>query len=383
MAASQRISRRRFLGRSAAVVAGLALPGRVALGGPRRPPRSRAVAIVRFGGGVRFSEMWTRSGVRNIPFLSRLAREGALFPAMYNRGKIDPVAGTYHILTGTYGWPEPGQRPEAPTLFEYARKDLRWPAEEAVVISHLWDVAFATFSAHPDYGIHFGAARVSPEMVEIERLERQLARGGLDERQRQGVEGRLGYFRGQEQRAHDQEPLPGHESREIRRFITHLADAQVPAGFEPFGDDLGAFFALEAVDKPAPRALFLPLGSTNRAVTGRWSQYIGAIRRCDWLTGRLYSAVEEGVPYRGQTLFVVVPDHGRCGDGHGVAGFQHYDGADESLKHISCVMVGPGVRRGVVVERPCEQIDILPTIAELVGFAAPHAAGKALKEALE
>ena len=129
--------------------------------------------------------------------------------------------------------------------------------------------------------------------------------------------------------------------------------------------------------------MFLPLGSTDRARTGRWSAYIAAVRRCDFLLGRLYGALRRSSTYRDRTLLVVVPDHGRCGDGYGTAGFAYCDGADESTKHVSCVMVGPGVRRGVVVQRRCEQIDVLPTIAALMGFAAPHADGKAIGEVLE
>jgi len=384
VSASGGMSRRRFLGRSGAALAGLSVPARLVLGAPRRSPRCLAVVIVRFGGGVRFSEMWTKSGMRNIPSLSRLAREGAFFPRMYNRGKIDHTAGTYHILTGVYGWPEAGRRPESPTLFEYARKELKWPAEDTMVISPPSSVPFATFSTHPDYGPGFGATRISPEMVEIHSLERRLRDPDLDRRQRPGLEGRLRHVRGREQGAHDQgdRPLPGHRSARVRRFIGHLAGSRVPTGFLSYGDDQAAWFALEAIDKPAPRALLLPLGSTSHAATGRWSAYIAAIRRCDALTGKLYGAVRGHAQYRGRTLFVVVPDHGRCGDGFGSAGFRHCDGADEACKRISCVMVGPGIRPGIIVDRPCEQIDILPTIAELMGFAAPHAAGTVLKEAL-
>ena len=388
MSSSGRMSRRAFLHRSAAgaaALAGLGLPARMSLGASRRSRQCQAVVIVRFGGGVRFSEMWTRSGMRNIPFLCRLAREGAFFPRMYNRGRIDHAAGTCHILTGTYGWPEPDIRPQWPTLFEYARNDLHWPAEEAIVVSHLWDAAFATFSTHPDYGARFGATRISPEMVEMERLEGQLRAAGLDRNQRSGLEARLQYFRAREERAHDQgdKPLPGEQSAHVRKFVRYLSQATSPADFQPFGDDQAAWFAMEAIDKPAPRALLLPLGSTDRAVTGRWSDYVKAIRRCDWLTGKLYAALQGRDRYREGALFVVVPDHGRCGDGYGLAGFQDCEGADEACKRISCVLVGPGIRPGVVVDRPCEQIDILPTIAELMGFDAPLATGKPLKEALQ
>lgn len=374
------IDRRTFLRLSSAALAGTVLPGIEALGAASRA-RAGAAVIVRFGGGVRFSEMWTKAGLRNIPLLSRIARRGTLFSRMYNRGRIDALGGTHHILTGAYGWPEWGRRPASPTIFEYARKVLKWSADAAVVISHRRETDLATFSSHGDYGPRFGATRLSPEMVEIAGLREQLRRRGLKENIRKGLQARLTQAEGREKPAHDQgdRPLPGHDLESIKRLVKHLSDRRPPAGFAHHGDDQATWFAMESIATVAPRILFLTLGGTDRARTGRWSDYIDGIQRCDWLVGKLFGAVQEADRYRGRTLFVVVPDHGRRGDDASGGGFRTYRGADESCKRIGCVIAGPGVPAGRIVDRPCEQIDILPTLAGLMGFDAPLAAGKDLR----
>jgi hypothetical protein len=42
--------------------------------------------------------------------------------------------------------------------------------------------------------------------------------------------------------------------------------------------------------------------------------------------------------------------------------------------------LGPGVRQNVVVDRPMESIDLIPTIGSLLGFDARFSQGKRVPE---
>jgi hypothetical protein len=44
------------------------------------------------------------------------------------------------------------------------------------------------------------------------------------------------------------------------------------------------------------------------------------------------------------------------------------------------MVLGPGVRQGVFVERPIDSMDLVPTVGRLLGFPTPLAQGTVLPE---
>jgi arylsulfatase A-like enzyme len=44
------------------------------------------------------------------------------------------------------------------------------------------------------------------------------------------------------------------------------------------------------------------------------------------------------------------------------------------------LVMGPGVRQNVVVDRPVDSTDLIPTLGKLLGFDAPYSQGKPLAE---
>jgi hypothetical protein len=44
------------------------------------------------------------------------------------------------------------------------------------------------------------------------------------------------------------------------------------------------------------------------------------------------------------------------------------------------MVLGPGIRENVVVERPIEPTDLVPTLGSLLGFSPTQAKGKPLAE---
>jgi arylsulfatase A-like enzyme len=46
------------------------------------------------------------------------------------------------------------------------------------------------------------------------------------------------------------------------------------------------------------------------------------------------------------------------------------------------MVMGPGIRQNVVVDRAVQSIDLVPTLGALLGFSTPLSQGKPLKEVL-
>ena len=44
--------------------------------------------------------------------------------------------------------------------------------------------------------------------------------------------------------------------------------------------------------------------------------------------------------------------------------------------------LGPGIRDGVVYDRPLDSTDLVPTIGSMMGFSASHSHGKPITELL-
>ena len=77
----------------------------------------------------------------------------------------------------------------------------------------------------------------------------------------------------------------------------------------------------------------------------------------------------------------VLPDFGRDSDTNPAGnGFQHHRTGDAASRTTWMMVLGPGVRQGVFVERPIDSMDLVPTVGKLLGFSVPLAQGTVLPE---
>ena len=99
--------------------------------------------------------------------------------------------------------------------------------------------------------------------------------------------------------------------------------------------------------------------------------YDAEIAFVDAELGRLLASVD-----RQRTLVIVTADHGEALGEHGEPdhGFFLYD----STLHVPLIVAGSGVRAGRVVAEQVRSIDIVPTIADLVGLPPERADGESL-----
>ena len=92
------------------------------------------------------------------------------------------------------------------------------------------------------------------------------------------------------------------------------------------------------------------------------------------------ACVEADAEYRDNTIFVIVPDCGRDNNPFSAIPCQHHFGS-RSAHEIFAVLLGPGIARGAVVDHRVDQIQIAPTIGELMGVETACSEAGALAEA--
>jgi arylsulfatase A-like enzyme len=101
--------------------------------------------------------------------------------------------------------------------------------------------------------------------------------------------------------------------------------------------------------------------------------YDGEIRYADERLGELLAIVER-LGMSENTLILVTSDHGEEFGDHG--GVEHGTGnLHGELTQVPLIVAGPGVAAGKRVQRPVQLADLLPTMADLLGFGELDPAG--------
>ena len=78
---------------------------------------------------------------------------------------------------------------------------------------------------------------------------------------------------------------------------------------------------------------------------------------------------------------MIVPDCGRDTNPFAPVPFQHHFNS-QSAREVFALILGPGVPRGMVVDRHVEQISVASTIGHFMGFKTNHSEGRVLEEAI-
>jgi hypothetical protein len=102
-----------------------------------------------------------------------------------------------------------------------------------------------------------------------------------------------------------------------------------------------------------------------------WTNYTGALHRCDSLVWQLWSDIQADPVLAGTTTLFVTNDHGRHDDAHG--GYQNHGDGCDGCRHIMMLMVGPDSRSGWTSAGHHDQREIALTAAHLLGVPMPLA----------
>lgn len=367
-------SRREFL-RSAA---GLGAASTLLSFSPLRAavlPRKKKVVVVTFGGGARDEETFAPEGQENIPgLLNELIPQSTFYTQVVNRGILGHYVATASLATGVYETFDnfAAVPPQSPTVFEYYRRGLSRPAEDAWVIAPSNGFNRIGESDHRTYGRGLGAGVILPK---------HLLRAAMP--------GKSGPDYAHLLRDNYEEPfytpeLAGNEVQlrhledilrlSVGEFRQHALTLSSP-------DELSVYIARQLMRQLAPSLVWITLHDIDIAHSGAYSLYIDGIRRSDRLCVQLWNTIQSDPEYANKTTLIILPDFGRDSDTDaGGNGFQHHRTGDALSRTTWAMVLGPGVRQGVAIDRPVESLDLVPTLGALLGFPTPLAHGKPLSE---
>ena len=330
-----------------------------------------------FGGGARDEETFAPEGHVNIPhMLTELIPRGTFFTQMVNRGILGHYVATASLATGVYETLNnfAAAAPANPTVFEYFRRDLRRPSQDAWVVAPSNGFNRIGGSSHKGYGPQYGAEVVLPKQLLAAALGSK-SDAGLEHLLRDNYETPLfapQLSQGSMDPARTAELL----KLSLSDFKTHAQNLASP-------DELSVYITRRLMDQLAPSLLWVTLHDIDIAHSGAYSLYIDGIQRSDRLCADIWSAIESSPEYKGRTTLLILPDFGRDADTNPAGnGFQHHRTGDALSRTTWLLALGPGVREGAVVDRPVDSLDLVPTLGKLLNFFPTSASGRPLLEIL-
>ena len=369
------LSRREFLRSAAGMALGSALMGSSPCLRGASPPKKSKVIVITFGGGARDQETFAPEGQENIPNLLQLAPQSSFFTHVSNQGILGHYVANASLATGVYETLNnfAAVPPDHPTVFEYFRKDLRRPSSDAWVIAPSNGFNRIGESDCRSYGQGHGAKVILPKHLlsaasygpatDYEHLLRDNYETPFYTPQIGGGEVEL-------------EQLETILRLSVNDFMTHARTVSSP-------DELSVYIAKRLMKQEAPSLLWITMHDIDVAHTGAYSLYVDAIRRTDRLCAELWGAVQSEPEYAGNTTLFILPDFGRDSDfDAGGNGFQHHRTGDAASRTTWMMVLGAGVREGVIYDTPMQSIDLVPSLGAMMGFSAAQSQGKLIRELL-
>jgi hypothetical protein len=349
------------------------------------------VIILRFGGGVRRRETIDPDHTFS-PFLCKeLTQRGTLFKRM-EISSLEGIEtshgqGTLYIITGKYEKYKDvsgkflGARFEAPvpTVFEYLRKSFNVPEHQTLIINgeDRTDEEFYSFSNHHLFGAHFRSNVLSLYRFKTYLLRRQIESGKWSEKELAKKKQELAKLESLDYRTKGQDK----QGEEITQFWERWRQYYGETGFvNPRGDSLLTELALRSLKELRPKLMMVNWNDPDYVHWGYMSHYTRGISVMDQGLQRITAAVEADEHYRDNTVFVIVPDCGRDTNPYASVPCQHHFGS-KSSHEIFALLIGPGIQRGVVVDKKVDQISLAATIGKITGAGAEYAEGPILEQA--
>ncbi|ABW32472.1 alkaline phosphatase family protein [Acaryochloris marina] len=387
---SPQLNRRQFLTYLSASTASLLVHPKQAIAFPseNQDYSGPNVILIRFGGGVRRRET-IDPDYTYAPYLRHiLASRGILFSNMMldqlRHVTTSHGEGTLYLLTGKYDGfsKKPGLRnrfePQVPTLFEYLRKTFAIPDHQTLLINgeNRATEEFFSFSNHHMFGANYRCQVLSLYRFKVFLLRQQLNQGDLTGQEQKEAVQALQELETLDYRNQGQFPY----SPKLTEFWQEWQNYYGTTGLvNPRGDRLLTELAIWAIKRLQPKLLMINYNDPDYVHWGFPSHYTNGIAVIDRGIQRIVEAVDSDDYYRNNTVFCIVPDCGRDSNPFLSVPYQHHFNS-RSAHEIFALFFGKGIQSGQVVDRPVSQIDVTPTLAQIMGFKADYAEGSVLEE---
>ncbi|CAN5242667.1 hypothetical protein BH09BAC1_BH09BAC1_19000 [soil metagenome] len=419
------MDRRDFIKKSAMAAGAISLPYLLPGGTLFAPTGSRIanhVVFCLFAGGVRNLESMHKmdgnlmpniltgnesispdivGGMSSLPSpaSTRLQTIGTLFREFrYKQGPTGHYGGHNTVLTGRYDDNVSlSQRPKYPTVFELYRKHSS-PEQAALnswwVSNSLGPYPALNFSDDPQYGALYGANYVQPASMIVGMPQDPLQ---LDDVKLEKVAAMRNFMDNNFSSkvvAKDAGIANTTANRKrIEEFLRAQYQSAVSGQYNSFwglaqnsinNDQITMFFAEQVIKEFHPELLVVNMQDVDTCHQS-YTRYANNIRKADYAVAKLWETIQSTPGMANDTILIVAPEHGRnlqpntIRDQYGRYALDHT--SDPTSREIFCLMVGPPSKvkqNQLITQQVGESIDIVPTIARILGFDTNIPGGRLL-----
>ena len=329
------------------------------------------------------------------PSGASLQTYGTLFKEFrYNAGPTGHVSGHHTAITGVYNANDLNINlpPTSPTVFEYYRKHTT-PTMSALnawwISDSLGPYPSLNFSSDKNYGALYGANYIQPATLISQTGFNVLGspktfnpteitavkgiRSILDKNFGKSYSsGEAGVYNATDQ-----------DKAALETYInSSFIDASSGAYNDPWGvgasvmnnDMFNIFVAEKVLQQFKPELLVVNMQGVD-VCHFNFTQYCDNIRKADYALAHLWNTIQTTPGLMNDTILIAVPEHGRNASPNTVIdqyGRYAIDHTGDSLsREIFCLVLGPsGVvkQNQVITTVTGESIDVVPTIADVLGF---------------
>ena len=332
------------------------------------------------------------------PILSNpLSEQGTLYKdVLYKSGPTGHFNGHTVAMTGKYTLNDVNLNinPDAPTIFEYYRKHSD-PARSALnawwLSESLGPYPSLNYSRHPDYGPLYGANYFNaattftgtgknyfaniPDIQPDDAIRTQQVKTFLDNAFGGAAQSLGGVKNLRDEQLHIEQFI----KTTINKLGAGQIDFALPTGASTSdltGDLVNISYGWQVLNEFAPELMVI--NTTNSDVChSNFTGYIQNMHKADFGVGWLWDKIQSHPKLKDDTIMICMPEHGRNLTTNTLVdtnGFKAYDHtSDDNSRKIFALIVGPNgkVKRQYLgtsgITQP-ESIDIVPTIAHILGF---------------
>ncbi|MBT5859173.1 MAG: hypothetical protein HOH88_04815 [Flavobacteriales bacterium] len=281
--------------------------------------------------------------------------------------------------------------PQYPTIFELYRKhnSPSMSAKNAWWVSNsLGAYAHLNYSTYTGYGPDYGANYIQPASIispkGFDNLGNSRVYSSTEEEKINALRGFCdSHFSSQYNGAANSITNTEEDKIEIESFINQCFIEAAAGQFnDPWGIGEGLYnndmqtvhFAEKIIQEYTPELLVVNMQDVDIAHSN-FTLYANNIQKADYALAHLWETIQNTPGMMNDTILIAMPEHGRNQDGNGLYdsyGREALDHTnDDYSREIFSLILGPSnvvVQDQVFSQEKGESIDIVPTIADILGF---------------
>lgn len=321
-----------------------------------------------------------------------LQLSGTLFKDFkYSSGPTGHFNGHTTAITGVYTDTDLDIKtnPENPTIFEYYRKHNS-PSQTALnawwVSNSLGPYPALNFSKDPNYGALYGANHIQPGSIislgGYNALGNPKVFNASQLNSSKGVRSFLdNNFANQTNAADagitnaegDANQIEGFIQQSFNEAVSGMYNNPWNLGQSMNNDMYNIFFTEKILQRFKPELMVVNMQDVDIAHSN-FTQYCNNMRKADYALTHLWNTIQSTPGLANDTVLIVAPEHGRnlthnsIVDSFGRYALDHTN--DQTSREIFCLILGPSgkVKANNYPPGVGESIDIVPTIADVLGF---------------